>query len=512
MNDKKKVLLIIRDGWGYKKEKSFLQNLFTKDKTKNAIKIANTPNTDNFEKKYPTIFLNAAGKYVGLPEGVMGNSEVGHITIGAGRPVLQSLARINDSIKSGEFLENKTILKAIQNIKKNDSQLHLIILMQDAGVHSHISHLFETLKFCKKEGLKNDQVILHLVTDGRDDDPKSGIAFLAEVAEKMEKYKVGNVGTISGRQFAMDRNKNWKRTEKYFQAFFDGKSSENFSCGMEKINSFYSKNITDEFLPPMVKEGYDGVHKNDSIFFLNFRKDRAIQLSEMIEEKILDFNLHFLVMTRYSKKFSADVVFDDLKVENTLGDILEKKSKKQLRISETEKYAHVTFFFDGGVKKKHIGKDEILVNSPDVKTYDLKPEMSSAELTEKATEQIKRGNYDFIVLNFPNADMVGHSGNFDATVLAVEAVDKSVGRLAKVALENNFTVMLAADHGNAEEVSENMTSHTTNKVPFTIISKELENKKSYLKKGEFGLGNIAPTVLEILEIEKGKEMNESLIK
>ncbi len=446
-----------------------------------------------------------------MPDGYMGNSEVGHMTLGAGRPILQSLERINQSIQSGEYLKNEKILKAIQNVKKNHSKLHLIILMQDAGVHSHIDHLFETLKYCQKEGLQREDVILHLITDGRDDEPQSGVAFLAEVAEKMKKSGIGLVGSISGRYFAMDRNKNMDRTELYFKAMFYGQSEEKFTCGMDKIYSFYQKEITDEFIPPSVKEGYEGVQKNDSVFFLNFRKDRARQLTHLLEEKVKEFNLYLLTMTRYYKEFSGEVLFEDMVPENTLGELLAENNKKQLRISETEKYAHVTFFFDGGVNRDLSGKDEVMIPSPDVKTYDLKPEMSSRELTDRVLKEIQRDYYDFILINYPNGDMVGHAGNLEATIKAVEAVDQSVGRLVKGGLEHNYAIMLTADHGNAEEISKTFTSHTKNKVPFTLISNELKNKKNILKEGEYGLGNIAATVLKIMEMEKGKEMDDDLL-
>lgn len=432
------------------------------------------------------------------------------MTIGVGKILEQSLSRINNSIGSGIFLINKKILEAIQNIKENNSQLHLMILMQDVGVHSHINHLFETLKFCKKEGLKNDQVILHLITDGRDEEAELGVYFLAEVAEKMEEMRVGNIGTISGRYYAMDRNKNWERTEKYFEAFFSAKSEEKFSCGIDKIFSFYQKNITDEFIPPLVKEGYEGVSENDSIIFLNFRKDRAIQISQKLSDKNFQ---NFYTMTNYSEDIKSHVIFDNIIPKNTIGDILEKNKKIQLRISETEKYAHVTFFFDGGIKKKHEGKKEILINSPNVKTYDLQPEMSTKELTQKIIEEINgEDQKDFIVINYPNADMVGHTGNIEATIKAIEVVDKAVGEVVSEGLKNNYTIILTADHGNAEEISEIKRSHTKNKIPFTLISSEFENKKDVFKDGEFGLGNIAATILEIMGLEKMEEMEESLFK
>lgn len=497
---RKKVILIVRDGWGYKEKKTSLKKVFSKkQEIFNAIEIADTKNTDSFEENFPTIFLDASGGAVGLPSGFVGNSEVGHITMGAGNISDQSLLRISESIESGKFLRNESILKAIQNIKEKNSQLHLMILMQDAGVHSHIEHLFETMRYCKKEGLKNDQVVLHLMTDGRDSDPESGIAFLAEVAEHMETLRVGNVGTISGRYFAMDRNKNEERTEKYFQAFFNAKSSEKFSCGMEKIHDFYKNGTTDEFIPPLVKEGYEGVFPEDSIVFLNFRKDRSIQVSQKISEQGFE---NFYTMTNYAENINSETIFTDEKVENTLGDILEKNNKKQLRISETEKYAHVTFFFDGGVKKEHKGKKEIMVKSPDVTTYNLKPEMSSKELNKEIISNIEKDEFDFILVNYPNVDMVAHTGDLKATVKAVESVDHFVGLVVESALEKGYIVMLTADHGNAEEISETKRSHTKNKVPFTLISKEFEGKEDVLKEGRFGLENIAPTVLELMDIEK----------
>lgn len=506
----KKVILIVRDGWGYREENNiFLKKLSKKEKFFNAIELADTKYAQEYEQRYPTTYLGAAEGFVGLPSGFVGNSEVGHITMGAGEILEQSLLRINNSIDSGDFLVNKKVLGAIQNIKENDSQLHLIVLMQDVGVHSHINHLYETLKFCKKEGLKNDQVVLHLITDGRDSDTELGISFLADVAQKMEDFGVGNVGTISGRYFAMDRNKNWDRTEIYFNALYNAKSKEKFTCGMDKIFSFYQQKITDEFIPPMVKEGYEGISENDSVIFLNFRKDRAIQISQKITE--VNFK-NFYSMMNYSKDINAKVIFEDIVVRNTLGDILEKNKKTQLRISESEKYAHVTFFFDGGIKKSHVGKKEILINSPDVATYDLKPEMSSEGLTSEVLHNIKKKSFDFILLNFPNCDMVAHTGDIEATIKGIEAVDQSIKKIVDAGLEKYYSIILTADHGNAEEISETNRSHTKNKVPFTLISKEFFWKKDILKKGIFGLANIMPTVLDLMDIEKSDGKHDSLLK
>jgi 2,3-bisphosphoglycerate-independent phosphoglycerate mutase len=469
--------------------------------------LANCKNTKYFESVFPTTYLKAAGESVGLPENFMGNSEVGHITIGTGKVSDQSLLKINKSIENGSFLINKEILYQIQNIKTNKSRLHLMILMQDAGVHSHINHLFEVLKFCRKEGLKNDQVALHLITDGRDSEQNSAIAFLAEVAETMTRLGVGIVATISGRFFAMDRNNNISRTDKYFDALFYGKSEHCFSCGMDAINNFYKQKISDEFIVPMIKNKYDGISNDDSVIMLNFRKDRMIQISNKVFERL---GKNLLTMTNYSGNKDIRSIFSDNKVENSLSDILEENSKNQLRISETEKFAHVTFFFDGGVKKDHKNKTKILIESPKVQSYSLCPEMSSEILSKRIDEEIKTEKYDFILVNYPNVDMVAHSGDIQATIKAVEVVDKHIGDVVEVGLKHDYTILLTADHGNAEEVSFENHRHTKNKVPFTIISPEFKNKKGILKKEGVGLKNIAATILEIMKIKKPKIMEDGL--
>lgn len=478
---------------------------------------ADTPFADMVEKTYPTVLLNASGRAVGLPKGYMGNSEVGHMTMGLGRVQKQLLTRINDAIEDKTFFQNKEILKAIQNTKENDSKLHLMCLLQDAGVHAHISHLFAVLDYAKKEGLKKDDVLLHLFTDGRDDKPTSGIGFLAEVAEYIEQKRIGKVVTISGRYFAMDRNKKYERTKKAYEAIFDAKG-EKFKCGLGKLDELYKKNITDEFIEPMVKVSYSGVKDKDSIFFLNFRKDRARQLTEaIIDKNFFAFDrkqkdIYFLSMARYDKKWKNNVVFEDIEPKNTLTEILDKNNKKQLRISETEKYAHVTFFFDGGKEFESKNIDKVIVPSPNVATYDLKPEMSSHELTEKTIEEIKTEKYDFILINYPNADMVGHTGDFEATKKAVESVDRSVKKVTEKGLEKNYIILLTADHGNAESVSHTDTKHTSNKVFFSYIANDLKNQKNIFKKGEFGLSNIAKTILDIFEIKSNDKMDESLLK
>lgn len=501
----KKVFLIIRDGWGYSEKKK-----------NNAILAADTSFTDKLEKDYPTILINASGEYVGIPKGFAGNSEVGHTTMGVGRVVDQSLLRIDKSIDSGEFLTNKNILSVIQNVKKNNSRLHLIVLLQDTGVHSHIDHFFAVIDYAKKEGLSYDQVIFHLITDGRDDHPTSGISFLVEVAEKMERSMVGNIGTIMGRYYAMDRNENWDRTKIAYDAIVNG-DGKKFDCGIEELDKSYEDGITDEFVEPMVKEGYGGMHDGDSVFFMNFRKDRTRQLTKAIIEDDFDNfkrekkDLCFLAMTRYYEELKSSVVFDDIEIKNTVSEILDKNNFKQLRISETEKYAHVTFFFDGGKQYNSNNIEKILIPSPNVKTYDLQPEMNIDVLTENVLDKIEGNEKDFILLNYPNGDMVGHTGNFDATVKAIEAVDKSLKKVIEKALEKNYTILLTADHGNAENVSPIFTSHTKNKVPFTFISKDSLGKENFLKEGEFGLASIGNTILEIFGIEEEKNMDSSLL-
>ena len=493
----KKVILIVRDGWGYRE-----------DKEKNFVKLAKTPNTDRLEKEYPTIYIGASEEFVGLPKGFVGNSEVGHMTLGSGQILKQSLSRINESIESGEFSINSEILKAINNVKKNKTKLHLMILMQDAGVHAHISHLFEVMRFAKKEGLKNEDVYIHLITDGRDEDPKSGLEFLDEVSKNMEEMKLGRVATISGRYYAMDRNKNWERTEKYYDAVVSGVSEEIFDCGKQAIfNSYENEKITDEFMTPKVKENYGGLKDNDSLIFLNFRKDRPRQITQALIEK--DFqgflrkeikNIYFLSMTRYYKEQKSSVIFEDEIVENTLGKILEENKKTQLRIAETEKFAHVTFFFDGGVKKDFSSKKEILIPSPDVETYDLQPEMSAKEVTKTLLAEIKNSQPDFILVNYANPDMVGHTGNFEAIQKAVETVDEEIGRLVEVGIKNEYSILLTADHGNVDDKrEETRTTHTMSLVPLTIISNKENLERIDLKKIK-GLADIKQIILDFMDL------------
>ncbi len=467
-----KTLLIIRDGWGYRKEREH-----------NAIAQADLPFVRKIEKENPTFLIKANGEAVGLPKGVMGNSEVGHMTIGAGRVIKQSLLRINESIKDGSFLINDKILKLIQKIKKNNSFLHLIILAQEAGVHSHMNHLFYALKYAKKEGLKDWQVKIHLILDGRDENPTDGIYHLARLKEFIDEIKIGEVMTISGRYFAMDRAENWERTEKYYQAIVNA-NGKKFSCGLGKLKDFYDRKITDEFIPPLVKKKYQGFQDNDGIFFLNFRKDRMRQIVKSLVEKDFDKfktekkNLEFLSMTRYYQELKIDIVFDDIIVKNTIGELYDKAGKKQIRIAESEKKAHVTFFFDGGrfYKSKNNLIDYKILSSPGVATFDLKPEMRSLDLSKETIEAIHK-NYDFILLNFAGSDMVGHTGNLKASIKAVESIDKALSQIVPEAIRKDYKIIIGADHGNVEHVEKTFTSHTTNLVPFTFVNFNELNEK-----------------------------------
>ncbi len=507
-SNEKKVMLIVRDGYGY-----------TKRKKDNAILKANTPFTDKLEKEFPTILLNASGEAVGLPAGFMGNSEVGHMTMGAGRAVEQSLLRINKSIDSKEFFKKENFLKLVENINENNSTLHLIILLQNAGVHSHINHLFKTLDFLSDKKLRKNQVALHLITDGRDASTTGGIKFLKDIADSIYSNNIGFIATISGRYYAMDRNKNWDRIEKAYNVIVKA-NGKNFKCGFEYLDKSYSneKNQTDEFVVPGVRDGYKGFSDNDSVFFLNFRKDRARELTHSFLDLDKDFTffnrgkrkkISFLAMTSYYQELPKEnVLFPDLEVKNTVGEILDKNNKTQLRISESEKFAHVTFFFDGGGDYPSEKIDKIIIPSPKVATYDLKPQMSNEELTAEVLQNLNNKNYDFILLNYPNADMVGHTGNFDATVKAIETIDNSLSKVVPLARKKGYNIVITADHGNAENVSKKFTSHTKNPVKCTIVS---DNQDIKLKEGEFDLGSVGSTVLQLFCLKKASQMDEGLI-
>ena len=517
----KHVVLCIMDGYGIREEKRG-----------NAIANANKPNIDYLMKEYPNILLDASGGQVGLPDGQMGNSEVGHMNIGAGRIVYQSLTLINKMIKDGSFYENEKLLETINHVKKNNSKLHLMCLFSDGGVHSHINHLIAMLEMAKNESIED--VRLHLFLDGRDTDKNGFEIFYNTLKEAMDRFKNATVATISGRYYAMDRDKNLDRTYKAYKAIVDLEGIE-FNDPLEYVKNEYKelKNIgfddSDEFVRPGVNKSLkEGLNSNDGVIFLNFRPDRAIQMStlmtnpyfyqdKLVPETILE-NINFTCLMKYADSVKGNIAFklDDL--FNTLGEYLANNNHSQLRIAETEKYAHVTFFFDGtknydGLERDALNKcDRILVNSPKVATYDLKPEMSVYEVSDKLIEAIKSEKYEVIIVNFANCDMVGHTAVYDAVIKAVEAVDECVGRLYKANKEVGGLLLLTADHGNADMVfDENdnlITSHTTSPVPFLITDKNVEFK---VRMGK--LADITPTLLKLMDWEVPSDMDgEILIK
>ncbi len=502
--EEEKVILIIRDGWGYRK-----------DRYKNAIKAAKTPFDDTLEKSKLHFTLSASGEAVGLIKGFQGNSEVGHITIGSGRVIKQSFVKINNAIDDKSFFKKKELLLAAKNCRKNKTSLHLIGLLQKEGVHSHLNHLFALLDFCKKEKIQN--VYLHLITDGRDSPVNFGIKYLQQVEKKIKEINIGEVVSIQGRYYAMDRDNRYERTEKAYQAIYNGEAKEKFTDASEKLKESYEKDVTDEFMIPTAKKGYSGVKKNDSIIFYNFRTDRPRQLTKAITEKKFKYfkrnyqPTFFVAMTNYYQKMNGRYLFQEEKVKNILAEVISQKNIKQLKISETEKYAHVTFFFNNQRELPFKNEKRILMPSPRVKTYDKAPVMSINELSEKVISCIRKKQYGLIVVNFVNADMVGHTGNEKAIIKAVEAVDKKTQETTKEALENNYTVFVTADHGNAEDQREKWrTSHTINPVKLTVLT---NNKKIKRKRTKGGLQDIAPTILEVMKIKKPKEMiGQSLVK
>lgn len=497
----KKVILVIRDGWGYRKE--------CKD---NAICQTPTPNTDKLMEKYPNVLLDASGGAVGLPEGYQGNSEVGHMTIGSGRVIFQSLARINKSIKEGDFFKIPEFLNAIKNCKENNTKLHLIGLLQVEGVHAHKEHLFALLDLCKKQKFKD--VYVHVITDGRDAPVTDSLKHVEDLKLKLKDIGFGEIATVSGRYYSMDRDKRWDRTKKAYECIIEGKADAEFEDAIITIKQSHAEEKTDEFIIPRKRKGYQGVKERDSFIFYNFRTDRTRQLTMAIVEKDFEgwernpLDVFYVGMTQYYIPMNAKVAFPDVDIKNILGDAVSKAGLKQLRISETEKYAHVTFFFNCQVEKPNKNEERILVHSPKVATYDLKPEMGVYEITEKLVKEIKTGKHDLIVTNLVNGDMVGHTGIVEAIGKAVASVDDCVGKIVEAALEKDYTLLVFADHGNAEDQTpEWRTSHTINQVPLIVVSKE----KHKLKKGK-GLKDIAPTALKLLGIEKPKEMTgESII-
>jgi len=496
---------MILDGFGIAPEKG------------NAIKAANKPNIDKLFAENPVTQIGASGMDVGLPDGQMGNSEVGHTNMGAGRIVYQELTRITKTINEDKLKENEAIVNAMDKALENGTALHLMGLLSSGGVHSHITHLYGILELAKKKGLEN--VYIHTFLDGRDVPPSSAAEFMDELLDKMKEIGVGKVATVSGRYYAMDRDNNWDRVEKTYAAMVYGEG-EKAECPVCAVKNSYDKGITDEFVVPVVVEGGAQVKPNDSVIFFNFRPDRAREITRTFvdpdfkgfERKNGFFPVNFVCMTQYDATMpNVDVAFKPQALKNTLGEYVSNKGMTQLRIAETEKYAHVTFFFNGGVEKQYEGEDRILVKSPAVATYDLQPEMSAYEVTDKLVPAIESGKYDMIILNYANCDMVGHTGVFEAAVKAVEAVDTCVGRVVEAIKKMGGVALITADHGNADKMVDAdgspFTAHTTNPVPFCVVGYDCQ-----LREGG-RLADIAPTMLQIMGLEQPAEMDGvSLIK
>jgi 2,3-bisphosphoglycerate-independent phosphoglycerate mutase len=470
----------------------------------NAIQAAKTPNLDAYYLKYPSTYIGASGMCVGLPDGQMGNSEVGHTNIGAGRIVYQELTRITKSIKDGDFFENEAILAAIENCKKNDKALHLLGLLSDGGVHSHIEHLFGLLECAKKAGL--EKVYVHCFMDGRDVPPMSGKDFILQLQAKMEELELGSIATVSGRYYAMDRDNRWERVVKSYDAMVRSIGNLN-TDPVDTMEKSYAKGVTDEFIEPTVCDKNGRINSGDSIIFFNFRPDRAREITRTFVDESFDsfpaekLNPVYVCMTQYDAQMpNVQVAFHPQTLDNTLGEYISNKGLTQLRIAETEKYAHVTFFFNGGVEDPYLNEDRILVNSPKVATYDLQPEMSAVEVCENVVYAIESGKYDVIILNYANCDMVGHTGIFDAAVKAVEAVDTCVGKTVDAILKMNGIALITADHGNADKMYEEdgspFTAHTTFPVPFIVIGAgQVELREDAV------LADISPTIIQLLNLD-----------
>ncbi len=503
----KRTILIIMDGWGLGKVASA-----------DAILQAKTPFTDSLYKEYPNSTLVTCGEAVGLPDGQMGNSEVGHLNLGAGRIVYQELQRINVSIRTGEFAKNAQFLAAIHYAKTNNKPLHLIGLVSDGGVHSHINHLKAIIDCCKAEGLT--EVYIHAFTDGRDCDPKSGLGFITQLQTHLNDT-IGKIASISGRYYAMDRDKRWERVKLAYDVLVNGEG-EKASNAITAIQTSYSNGITDEFIKPTVivnevQEPIATIKNDDAVICFNFRTDRCREITEVLTQTDFpEFNMYklaldYTTMTIYDHSFkNVRAIFENDDLKNTLGEVLQQQGLTQIRIAETEKYPHVSFFFSGGREVPFEGETRLMIPSPKVATYDLQPEMSAYEMTEALLPQIKNKAADFICLNYANADMVGHTGIWEAAIKAAETVDTCVQKVITTALENDYTIFLTADHGNSDfminaDGSPN-TAHTLNLVPLFIIDK---NWKGKIKPGK--LGDIAPTILSIMQLPIPSEMTGDIL-
>ncbi|KGX86226.1 2,3-bisphosphoglycerate-independent phosphoglycerate mutase [Pontibacillus litoralis] len=511
MSNSNLAALIILDGYGMRDEQFG-----------NAVAQANTPNFDRFWNQFPHAQLTAKGEAVGLPAGQMGNSEVGHLNIGAGRIVYQSLTRVNMSIREGDFFENDRFIEAMEHAKQKGTALHLFGLLSDGGIHSHINHLFALLEMASKRQV--EKVYVHGFLDGRDVGQKSAKQYIESLQEKMDELGVGELATISGRYYSMDRDKRWDRVEKAYRAMVYGEGPH-YEDPIQLVEDSYANEIYDEFVIPSVLTDQDGnpratVQDEDAIIFYNFRPDRAIQISSTFaNQDFRDFdrgekapkNTHFVMLTHFSETVNGYVAYKPVNLDNTLGEVLAQNGLKQLRIAETEKYPHVTFFMSGGREAEFAGEERILIDSPKVATYDLKPEMSAYEVTDALLQQLDADKHNAIILNFANPDMVGHSGMLEPTVKAIEAVDECLGKIIDKIIEKGGHAIITADHGNADEVTtpdgKAMTAHTTNPVPVIVTKEGLQLREDGI------LGDLAPTLLDLLHVEQPEEMTgQTLIK
>lgn len=499
------TFLIILDGFGKAPEGPH-----------NAISQAETPNLDRLFSEYATGEIDASESHVGLPKGFMGNSEVGHLNIGAGRIVLQDFSLISSAIEEGSFFTNEAFLNLFEKVKSiKKSTLHLVGLVSDGGVHSHISHLLSLIRFAKDQGI--DRVMIHAIIDGRDTSPTSGVGFIKRLNEFCTDAGVGKIATVSGRFYAMDRDKRWERTQEAYETIVAGEGSEQFANAEKYIQDQYDKDVGDEFISPARSNDYRGVKDGDGIIFFNFRSDRARQLTEAVTQRDFEpFRRHnfpalsgFVMMTRYDNKFDLPAAYDKPKVLNSLGEVVSKLGWKQLRIAETEKYAHVTYFFNGGAEAPFAGEKRVLIPSPrEVKTYDLKPEMSAREVTDRLLLEVEDQSFQFVVVNFANPDMVGHTGNLRAAIKAIETVDECIGKLVDWIESHEAVGVITADHGNCEMMQsregEVLTSHTLQRVPIILVDPAQKKSRALNPVGR--LCDIAPTILDLWGIEAPDQM------
>ncbi|WP_139492692.1 2,3-bisphosphoglycerate-independent phosphoglycerate mutase [Brevibacillus dissolubilis] len=511
VNRPKPVALIILDGFALREETYG-----------NAVAQASKPNFDRYWNQFPHASLTASGLAVGLPEGQMGNSEVGHLNIGAGRVVYQDLTRITKEIKEGAFFENETLINAIEHAKQHNKKLHLFGLLSDGGVHSHIHHLFALLDLAKRQGLT--QVLIHCFLDGRDVAPDSAVGYIEDLQNKIKEVGVGQIATVQGRYYAMDRDKRWERVEKAYRAMVYG-DAPHYTDPLQAVKESYEKSIMDEFvMPTVIVDANDKpvgtIEDEDAVIFFNFRPDRAIQTSQAFTNE--DFrgfdrgeaypkNLHFVCLTHFSETVNGYVAYKPSNLDNTLGEVVSQQGLKQLRIAETEKYPHVTFFFSGGREQEFPGETRILIPSPKVATYDLQPEMSAYELTETLVKEIEADNFDVIILNFANCDMVGHSGLMEPTIKAVETTDECLGKVVDAILAKGGSAIITADHGNADLMLDPngrpITSHSTFPVPVIVVKEGVELRTDGI------LADLSPTVLDLLGVTQPAEMTgKSLIQ